>query len=175
MLKRFWEDELRQVILIIFSFLLWLGLTWTLNVQSLIVGGAASLIVGLVFGKLFTDEPKKVFQLRRWFWLLVYIPVFLWEMAKANFDVAGRVLVSIFRPKNMPISPGIVRIKTEVHSEIGKAFLANSITLTPGTFTVDIKNDILYVHCINVKNKDIKGATEDIAKRFDPLLIKIFD
>lgn len=161
---------MKKIILILFSFLLWLLLTWTLNWQSLVAGGVISIAAGLVFGTLFVTNAKKVFQLQRWFWVLVYIPIFLWEMAKANFDVAYRVL----HPK-MPIHPGIVKVKTKIKSEMGIAFLANSITLTPGTFTVDLKGQILYIHCINVKHTDLAKASEDIVARFEKLLIKIFD
>ena len=170
MSKWFWEDEVRKIILIIFSFAIWLLLTWTLNWQNLIVGGAVSVLVGLLFGNLFVEDPMRVLQPQRWFWMLVYIPVFLWEMAKANFDVAYRVI----HPK-MPINPGIVKIKTGLKSEMGKTFLANSITLTPGTFTVDLKDEFLYIHCINVREKEISKASEQIAGRFEKLLIKIFD
>lgn len=161
---------MKKIILILFSFLLWLLLTWTLNWQSLVAGGVVSIAVGLVFGTLFVTNAKKVFQVQRWFWFLVYIPIFFWEMAKANFDVAYRVL----HPK-MPIHPGIVKVKTKIKSEMGIAFLANSITLTPGTFTVDLKGQILYIHCINVKHTDMAKASEDIVARFEELLIKIFD
>ena len=161
---------MRKVILILFSFAVWLLLTWTTNVQNLIVGGVASLVVGLVFGNLFVESPAKVFQLGRWFWFILYIPVFTWEMAKANFDVAYRVL----HPK-MPITPGIVKVRTKLKSEMGKVFLANSITLTPGTFTIDLKDDILYIHWINVRYKDVDEATQDIVGRFEKYLIKIFD
>jgi len=160
----------KKIILILFSFLLWLLLTWTLNWQSLVAGGVVSIAVGLVFGTLFVTNAKKVFQVQRWFWVLVYIPIFFWEMAKANFDVAYRVL----HPK-MPIHPGIVKVKTKIKSEMGITFLANSITLTPGTFTVDLKGQILYIHCINVKHTDMAKASEDIVARFEKMLIKIFD
>ncbi len=161
---------MKKIILILFSFLLWLLLTWTLNWQSLVAGGVVSIAVGLVFGTLFVTNAKKVFQVQRWFWVLVYIPIFFWEMAKANFDVAYRVL----HPK-MPIHPGIVKVKTKIKSEMGITFLANSITLTPGTFTVDLKGQILYIHCINVKHTDMAKASEDIVARFEKMLIKIFD
>jgi len=160
----------KKIIMILFSFLLWLLLTWTLNWQSLVTGGVISIAVGFVFGTLFVTNAKKIFQVQRWFWALVYIPIFFWEMAKANFDVAYRVL----HPK-MPIHPGIVKVKTKIKSEMGITFLANSITLTPGTFTVDLKDQILYIHCINVRHTDMARASEDIVARFEKLLIKIFD
>lgn len=168
--KWYWEAEVRRIILILFSSIVWLGLTWTLNWQNLVVGGVVSVLVGLLFGNLFLEAPGKVFQFQRWFWFIIYIPVFVWEMAKANFDVAYRVL----HPK-MPIQPGIVKVKTKIKSEMGKAFLANSITLTPGTFTVDIKDEYLYIHCIRVRFKDVEKASKDIVGRFEPLLLKIFD
>jgi len=160
----------RKILLILFSFAVWLLLTWTLNLQNLIVGGIASVVVGLIFGNIFVEEPIKVFQLQRWFWFLLYTPVFMWELTKANLDVAYRVL----HPK-MPISPGIVKVKTKIKSEMGRVFLANSITLTPGTFTIDMKDEYLYIHWINVRYQDVDEATQDIVGRFEKYLIKIFD
>ena len=161
---------MRKVVLTLFSFGLWLLLTWTFGWQHLVVGGVVAIMVGFLFGNLFVQEPAKIFQFRRWFWFLLYIPRFLWEMTKANFDVAYRVL----HPK-MPINPGIVKVKTKLQSEMGKTFLANSITLTPGTFTVDLKDEYLYIHCINVRETDVAKATKDIVGRFEPILLKIFD
>ena len=166
----YWEDEVRKIVLILFTFAIWLLLTWTTNWQNLVVGGLVSLITGLIFGNLFVEAPLKVFQFQRWFWFLAYIPVFVWELTKANFDVAYRVL----HPK-MPITPGIVKVKTKLKSEMGKVFLANSITLTPGTFTIDLKDEYLYIHWINVRYKDIDKATKEIVGRFEKYLIKIFD
>ena len=161
---------MRKIILILFSYIVWLGLTCTLNWQSLVVGGGVAITVGLMFGNLFVKAPAKVFQFSRWFWFIAYIPVFLWEMAKANFDVAYRVL----HPK-MPIAPGIVKVKTKLKSEMGKVFLANSITLTPGTFTIDLKDEFLYIHWIYVRYKDVDKATQNIVSLFEKYLIKIFD
>ena len=161
---------MRKILLILFSFVVWLLLTWTLNWQNLVVGGLVSVIVGFIFGNLFVNDTAKVFQFQRWFWFILYIPLFLWEMAKANFDVAYRVL----HPK-MPIKPGIVKVKTKLQSEMGKTFLANSITLTPGTLTIDIKDEYLYIHWINVKYEDTEEASKEIVGRFEKFLLKIFD
>jgi multicomponent Na+:H+ antiporter subunit E len=77
----------------------------------------------------------------------------------------------------MPINPGIVKIKTRLKSEAALTFLANSITLTPGTLCVDIEKDegVLYIHWINVKNKDIIKATEHISERFEKIIEKVFE
>jgi multicomponent Na+:H+ antiporter subunit E len=116
------------------------------------------------------EDTRKLFQPARWFWAFVYGWVFLWEMIKANFDVAYRVV----HPR-MPIRPGIVKVRTRIRSEMGRVFLANSITLTPGTFTVDIKDDVLYIHWIFVRHTDLEKASENIVGPFESLLIRIFD
>ena len=107
----------------------------------------------------------------RLFWLLVYLPVFFYYLIKANFDVVYRAI----HPA-MPINPGIVKIKTDLKTQSGLTALANSITLTPGTMTVDLTdNGILYVHWINVKSTETEEATSFIAQRFEWFLKRIFE
>ena len=130
---------------------------------------AVALLVTLLFGGVIL-ESKKFLQPKRYFWFLLYIPLFLWECFKANIDVAYRVLH--FR---MPIKPGIVKVKTNLKTDIARVFLANSITMTPGTLTVDIRDEVLYIHWINVRSRDVNKATEFIVKRFEKILAKIFE
>jgi multicomponent Na+:H+ antiporter subunit E len=70
-----------------------------------------------------------------------------------------------------------VKVKTTLKSDTALTFLANSITLTPGTLTVDIDKDcgVLYVHWIDVKAKDVEAATKIIVERFEKILKRIFD
>jgi multicomponent Na+:H+ antiporter subunit E len=98
--------------------------------------------------------------------------LFIWECIKANIDVAYRVL-----HPSLPINPGIIKIKTNLKSDTALTFLANSITLTPGTMTVDIDGDngILYIHWIDVKAKETEAATQTISERFEKVLAKIFE
>lgn len=161
---------MRRLELLFFCMLVWVVLTGFAGWRSVVAGLAVSLAVALVFGGDFAERPGQILDPRRWGWLLVYTPVFFWEMAKANVDVAYRVL----HPR-MPIRPGIVKIRTRVKSEAGRVFLANSITLTPGTLSVDLVGDELYVHWIVVREKDMVKAAEAIIGRFESLVIKIFD
>ncbi len=94
-----------------------------------------------------------------------YLFTFLFELIKSNIDVAGRVL-----SPSLPIKPGIVAVKTKLRSEIGRMILANSITLTPGTLTVDIRDDILYIHWIDVESTNTNVATDKIIKKFEKYL-----
>jgi multicomponent Na+:H+ antiporter subunit E len=143
-------------------FCFWLLLTSTSNVQEVVAGVVLVLLVAALGYKGFTRRGLAIFSPRRLIHLLIYVPVFFWEMLKANFDVAYRVI----HPR-MPIRPGIVAIKTELKSDIGKLFLANSITLTPGTLTLEIQGEYLFIHWINVKDEDVERASEIIGGRFE--------
>lgn len=162
---------MRPFALFIDVLILWLLLTWRVDHQSLGVGVVISLIVALAFGKRYSQRPMKWFAPHRWFWLIViYFPLFSWECIKANLDVAYRVL----HPR-MPIEPGIVKVRTKLKSEIGRTVLANSITMTPGTLSVDIRDEYLYIHWIKVRGQDVETATSQIVARFEGLLMRIFE
>lgn len=99
----------------------------------------------------------------------LYLGVFLWELVKANFNV----LRIVFTPR-IDIHPGIVEIKTRLKSPTGRLVLANSITLTPGTLVVDIVDDSLFVHWIDVSAIEPQAATERIAGKFERHLELIY-
>lgn len=161
-----------RIVLFKISLLVWLLLTFSFDLQHLIIGILCSLIVSIIVGDIFTQNPDKFKNISRYFWFLYYIPIFVWEMIKANIDVAYRVL-----HPGLPINPGIVKIKTNLKSETGLTFLANSITLTPGTMSVDIdkENGYLYIHWINVKTQNVEEASKIIAQRFEKILAKVFE
>ncbi|HPR58048.1 MAG TPA: Na+/H+ antiporter subunit E [Bacteroidales bacterium] len=101
----------------------------------------------------------------------LYIGIFIVALIKSNLDVIYRVL----HPK-LPIRPGIIKIETRLKSPMARMILANSITLTPGTFTVDIKDNILYIHWIEVCcEKDMYKINQKISQKFENILIKIYE
>jgi len=161
-----------RIILFIIGLLVWLLLSWPADAQHLWVGIVVAAFVAFMTGDMFVQRPGTFIQIRRYIWFLYYIPMFLWECFKANIDVACRVI----RP-DMPINPGIVKVKTALKSETGLTFLANSITLTPGTLSVDVDQErgFLYVHWIDVEDKDVEKATEIIVERFERILRRIFE
>jgi len=162
---------MRRLIYFVLGFVIWLLLTWTVNLQIVIAGLIASALVAVLFHEILPREHHVFISPVRAFWFLVYVPVFFYYMLIANLDVVYRAL----HPK-MPIRPGIVKIKTNLKTESGITALANSITLTPGTLTVDLTDDgFLYVHWINVKSDDIEDATRLIARRFEWFLQRIFE
>jgi multicomponent Na+:H+ antiporter subunit E len=162
---------MRRLIYFILGFIIWMLLTWTTDTQVVIAGLIASAIVAILFHEILPKEHHLFISPMRLFWLLVYLPVFFYYVMKANLDVVYRAL----HPK-MPIKPGIVKIKTQLTTESGITALANSITLTPGTLTVDLTDDgFLYIHWINVKSDDIEEATKHIAHKFEWFLKRIFE
>lgn len=128
------------------EFLLW---SW----QELTVGIILSLLAGL-FGSrfLFLDarDNRMANPLRILAFIFYMIGPFFVAMFKANLDVAYRVITG-------KINPGIVRIRPGLKSDLAVTLLANFITLTPGTLTVDIdeKTNDLFVHWINVDEEKV--------------------
>jgi len=161
---------LRKLLLFIISFAIWAMFTWVPDNQEMLVGAVVSAGVALVFGNIFSIHPEKIFHPRRWIAFIKYVPLFLYYVILANLDVAYRVI----HPR-LPINPGIVKIKTSLKSEIAQAMLANSITLTPGTLSVDIKDGDMYIHWIDVKSQDVEEASRIIAHKFEGYLKEIFE
>ncbi|UCF06838.1 MAG: Na+/H+ antiporter subunit E [bacterium] len=149
---------------------IWLLLTWSLHWQDLVVGVVIALIAQLLLGDIFPVGVVRVFNPVRFFWLFTYTWVFFFYVIKANFDVAYRVL-NLY----MPIKPGIVKVRTKLQTDMARTFLANSITLTPGTLSVDMVGDHLYIHWINIVSEDPEKETEIIVRRFEKLLERIFE
>jgi Multisubunit Na+/H+ antiporter, MnhE subunit len=161
---------MKYVTLFILSFIFWLMLTFDFTVSNLIVGAVASIICALFFGKFFITNVYKLLQPRRYFWFIVYLFIFVWECLKANLDVAYRVL----HPA-MPIRPGIVKVKTTLKSDMAKMLLANSITMTPGTISVDIIDDYLYIHWIYISSEDPEVYTPIITGAFEKYIKRIIE
>ncbi len=155
--------------LLVITFTLWLALISKLDWPELICGSLVCLIISLFGAGIYSKLGLPPLSIKRILFFFVYIIVLLWETIKSNFDVAYRVI----HPK-MPIKPGIVVIKTSLKSDIAKMILANSITLTPGTFTLDVIGNKLLIHWINVKTEDIDEATNMIGYRFEKYLRVIF-
>ena len=154
-------------------FFTWLVLSWSLNPVNLAIGAFISvLILLLTSGVLEKKTVGSRKNFKRYLWFLYYIPLFIWECFKANLDGAYRVI-----HPDLPMRPGIVKVRTNLKSDSGLTFLANTITLKPGTMTVDIdrENGFLYVHWVNVESQDIEKATKIIVEKFEKVLMRIFE
>jgi multicomponent Na+:H+ antiporter subunit E len=76
-----------------------------------------------------------------------YLLILVWEVIKAALDV----MVLTLSPKAKEVQPRLVYFKSPVRSDIGKVMLSNSITLTPGTITCGVGEDLFCVHALDGK------------------------
>lgn len=117
---------------------------------EIVAGIILSAIAGIVGRSfLFKNGDYRMLNPVRWLYFIAYLGPFLFAMAKANLDVAYRVITG-------RINPGIVKIDPGFKTDLGVTMLGNSITLTPGTLSVDVneKENTLYIHWINVLHKE---------------------
>ena len=191
-------EKKSRIVVFILAFLLWLALTnirirdivdviiflknfsppffWALTqnrvLQEVIAGIILSVLVTLIAGKFFITTKKHKGTVRRFIAAVIYLFKFLWEMIKANFHVAYIVIHPM-----LPIKPGIVKIKTKLTKDSAITILTNSITLTPGTLTVDLNPDKkeIYVHWIDVTSTDVDENTQNIGNRFERILTEVFE
>ena len=153
----------------VFLMLVWLAFTSTLATHEVIVGLLTSGLISALSIRMFTCCIISIFNPVKIFYMIQYLIVFLIALIKSNFDVARRVLTP-----SLPINPGIVKFKTKLKTNYSKMVLANSITLTPGTLTVDVIDDTFYIHWIDVQTTDPEKAFTEIAESFEKILLKIF-
>jgi len=163
--------KLKNLIISFFVILLgWFLLTWSLEVKSVLIGLGLSAVLSLLFCGQCTIFSEMKLTPKALIYTIIYLFVFMVELVKANIDVTRRIL----SPK-MPINPGIVKVDTRLKSKMARLILANSITLTPGTFTLEVHNDAFYIHWIDVKHAEEAQATEDLVRKFEKLLEEIYE
>lgn len=168
----------------IVCYIFWLAITGQIaafftggvSVQILVAGAIVSVLTSLFTARFFIHEKAFfLFNPKRFFIALYYCTIaFIWELIKANVDVARRAL----SPK-LPINPGIVKIETDLKSEYGQFALANSITLTPGTITMDIAEEngktYYYIHWIDAATEDVAEASDAIAGTLEKWARRIWE
>lgn len=137
------------------------------TVEEVILGSLVSAVITVLLARKLDLKIKWDFPIRLIKFVVIYIPVFIWKLILANLDVARRVL-SI----KIPLNPGILKVKTNIKSDIGKLTLANSITLTPGTLSIDVDDDNIYVHTIDVSKFE---DPNDLSEPFEKILGGIFE
>ncbi len=126
-------------------------------IAAILVGAAASVLLI----KSVSISPV-VFDPRRIGRALLYFPYFLWQMLIANLKIAAVVLSPA-----LPVKPSILKIKTGLKNDAGKLLLANSITLTPGTLTMDAEGEQLFIHCVQAGKKEIHDPEKTISGKFE--------
>ena len=167
-----------RLVLFAVAFVFWLLLVWPVSsvdghllVGDIVAGVFVAAFVALVMKEIIRVNFIRFVNPRSWFWCFIYFFVFSWYAIKGGIDVAYRVL----HPA-MPIKPGIVRVKSVLKTSTGRTALANSITLTPGTLTMDITDEgVFYIHWLNVSTLDDEEAAEKILRRLEWYIQRIFE
>ncbi|MFQ5882046.1 MAG: Na+/H+ antiporter subunit E [Candidatus Methylomirabilales bacterium] len=131
--------------------LVWCFLSGAISLANFLMGLLVGSLILSLFRPFFPWRPSPVRLRRRVLPFLRYTCRFLFEVVKANLQVAALVL----HPK-MPIRPGIIAFATRHRSPLGTTMLANSITLTPGTLTMDLSPDgqTLYIHTLDISHPE---------------------
>lgn len=156
----------RDIIVLFATLLLfWVMLMNTLAADVLIVGVVASLGIALLFrnGLSFFTEFRATPQ--AFIAGVGYFAFFFRALVRANLR-----LTTIVLSPDLPINPGIVKVRTRLRSRMGRLMLANSITLTPGTLTVELDGEWIYVHWVTMTADDVDAATEEIVTGFEQYL-----
>ena len=157
------------VILVGTLMLFWLMLMGSASIETLSIGLTAAVGVALLFrnGLSFFTEfratPKAFVSGVR------YYGYFFKELVRSNLKLAAIVL-----SPDLPINPGIVKVRTSLKSRMGRLMLANSITLTPGTLTVELDGEWLYVHWVVMESADVEEATRRIVSGWERYLKVIY-
>ena len=139
-------------------------------VEELILGALISLILTLIITKYVNYKIDYLFPVKLVKFVFVYLFVFIWQLILANIDVARRVL-----SLKIPLNPGIIKVKTKLKGDFGKLTLANSITLTPGTLSIDVDEENIYVHTVDVKGETSEEKETHIKEPFETILGGIFE
>ncbi|MGV6801212.1 MAG: Na+/H+ antiporter subunit E [bacterium] len=145
----------RYVALFLTLAILWLMLSGYYHNATLLIFGLASILLAIWFtaraGMMDCEGvPTSIFP--------GIIPYMIWltfEIGKANIAVLGHA----FRP-SLKLSPKMVRVPLRAKSDLGKVLFANSITLTPGTVSIDLTDDEILVHGLTEELAEITGMIE---------------
>ncbi|HMA59083.1 MAG TPA: Na+/H+ antiporter subunit E [Halanaerobiales bacterium] len=154
---------------------IWILFAGKFSRDILIVGIIASLVTTWLYSDLlFRSSNRKrnwAFYLRKFLYILLFIPVFFYEAFVAALKVSKHVF-----EKEPSFSPGIVKVKTTLRNITALTILANLITLTPGTLTLDfdMRDKAFFIHWIDVTTVEQAETRREVIERFEKWLEVIF-
>ncbi|MEN8136939.1 MAG: Na+/H+ antiporter subunit E [Bacteroidota bacterium] len=167
------SDNKTSIGKLIYTFIIvmivWMAFTTSVEPTELMTGLFVSLIIAVFSSGFFSCCGLGIILSPKIIYVVQYFFVFIIALVKSNFSMAKRVI-----SPSLPINPGIVEFKTNLKNDTAKLILANSITLTPGTLTVDLKDDNFYIHWIDVEAQSPEEAYKAIAEPFEKILLKIY-
>ena len=154
------------------SGLMWCFVHGTISFSNLVLGIIFASFIIRPFKQLYHFERDIPFEegLRKIPAQLTYLYVLIKEIIKANIMVAKIIL----QPK-MDIKPGIIAVPIRTKTDFGITTLANTITLVPGTLTIDMSEDrsLLYLHVIDAS--DPEELTRSIREDLEKYILEAFE
>ena len=159
------SNNLRRLAVFGILFGFWLLLSGHYDLFHLSLGLICSLLVAFVSADLLIENISGSQRIRKTRRFLQYVPWLIYQIVLANLHVAYLIV----NPK--AIDPQIVRFKTKLKSEFSMVTLGNSITLTPGTITMDIVDGEFFVHALSKKvADDLLGG--EMERRIAPVFLE---
>ena len=157
------------VFAVLWVFVRGLPLTPVSVVRGLLAGLLVGLPVAFVFRRLYGKDLDLGRVMGALPYVGLYLGAFTWELLRANVDVAYRVL-----SPGMPIEPEVILVPLRVESDLAITIIANSITITPGTVTLDYDDETnaLYVHGVN--GRDPEAIAEPI-RTWEDYALELFN
>ncbi|MTI68245.1 MAG: hypothetical protein FH753_16820 [Firmicutes bacterium] len=150
--------------LFILLYLFWILLSLNFKITNLLIGGIISLLVVFIsFGVSFNNKGIK-YKLPKAFILIKYSIILFIEIYKSSFAHIKRVL-------KCDCSPIIIKVKLETKDPFIITIISNSITLTPGTITVDTDGSELTVLCIEDDGENGESYARTIKERFEKIFL----
>ena len=143
----------------------WLALSGKYDVFHVSLGIISSLIVAYTSRDLVNNSNNICKNIKIFIKFLFYIPWLIYQIILSNFMIT-RIVLSKNVIKN--INPRIFTYETVLTSDLAKMFLANSITLTPGTITISVVDNKLTIHALKEE-----GSIEGV-KAIEDKLLKVF-
>lgn len=153
-----------QFLLNILLAVVWVFLTGTVNATNFAFGFILSyLVLWLISSNV---DKRKYFVIGPR--IIGFAFYFLYELVKANLQVAAHVVTPKFY-----MEPGIIKYPLDAKTDLEITLLANVITLTPGTLSLDVSDDrkVLYIHAMYVSDKD--EFIDSIKNGFEKRILKI--
>lgn len=133
------------MVLLIGMLIFWFALVGKISIDTAIVGGLLSVFI-LFFSKRFIFNDKEIYQTNNRLALIIrYLIILVIEIIKANIEMIRIVLFEAAADEH----PSIGKFDSHLKSDAAKTMLAHAITLTPGTITIGITDDVFYVTSMN--------------------------
>ncbi len=155
------------------SYIFWLLVTPVVEIWYMLSGAVVCALIAWMFSAYsFEEISSSILDPRRWIYFVRYILILGWGILLAGISLARIIL----KP-NIEIRPGVVVVPTSLEKRWERTLLANSITLTPGTFFLDMNEEegLLYVHWISMKSESLERIREMITERYERIIAKVFE